>query len=102
MIRKSIQKHSHGEQERTSPEDMPQQVRPRFSPLRAGAERKRHSYANDEQEKRKDQICRSPAVPIRVLQRPIRRGTISGVINKDHQGDRRSTKQIKRQQSGGG
>src|SRR5262249_52975415 len=97
MIRESIQKYSHGEQERTPPEDMLQQVSPRFSTSHAGGEGKRHSYADNEQEKRKDQICRSPAVPICVLKGPIRCGTITGVIDKDHQGDRRSTKQIERQ-----
>src|SRR5438309_8928875 len=58
------------------------------------AQRKMCGDSDDEEEERKYQIGRRPAIPRRVLERRINRTPRSGVVDEQHAGDRRAAKNI--------
>ena len=47
-------------------------------------ERQRDRHADDEQEERKDEIGRRPAMPLRVPERPIDVRPRAGIVNEHH------------------
>ena len=68
----------------------------------ATRKRERDRNADDEEEERKDEIGRRPAMPFRVLQRPVDAGPRAGIIYEHHAGDRDSAKNIERDKATGG
>src|SRR6266496_4891535 len=56
--------------------------------------RKMSGYADDEKEKRKDQISRRPSIPWCMLERRIDRAPRSRIVDEQHSGDRDSAKYI--------
>ena len=54
--------------------------------------------AGDEQEERKDEVCRRPAVPAGVLERGIDRGPGARVVDQEHSCDGQPAKDVQRQQ----
>ena len=66
--------------------------------LKGGAanerERERNRHTNNEQEERKDQIRRRPAIPFSMLERPIDMRPGAGVVDEHHARDRQTAKDV--------
>src|ERR1051326_6597257 len=72
---------------------------PRVAALDSFPKGQRYCHADDEQEKRKDQICRRPAIPFRMFQRPIDMRPRTGIVNQHHTRDGDAAEDIERNQT---
>src|ERR1044071_768219 len=52
--------------------------------------------ADDEEEKREDEVRRRPAVPWRVLERPVDGGPGAGIVDEEHRRDRQPAEDVER------
>jgi hypothetical protein len=66
--------------------------------LQARGKRVHHRDANQKQEGRKDEVSRSPAIPIGVLDRPISQVVAARVVDHDHGRDGEPAKNIEAKQ----
>ena len=69
-----------------------------FTALQARGKRVHHRNANQKQEGRKNEVSRSPAIPIGMLDRPISQVVAARVVDHDHGGDGEPAKNIKTEQ----
>ena len=96
-IRKAVEKQAHRENDQRAPDDLQIEIALgcRRFPNRL-RERERDRHADDEKEKRKDEIGRRPAVPFRVFERPVDVFPRARIVYQDHPGDRDPAKDVER------
>src|SRR6476646_2094036 len=65
------------------------------------AKRIRNRCADDEQEERKDEVCRSPSMPGSVIQRPVLRplAPFAWVVDQDHGENRGAAEDVEREEA---
>src|SRR6476660_5816470 len=98
-VRKAGKKLAQREDNQSAFDDLPIEVALAAAAFQAPAKRERDCYANYEQEKRKDEICWSPAVPFGVLQRPIDTAPVARIVHENHAGDHDAAKHIQRHEA---
>src|SRR5690349_24559277 len=70
-VRKARQKFAEQKNDHGTNDDFDEECAAWISSFNSFSERQRNRHANDEKEERKDQIGGCPAIPLRVLERPI-------------------------------
>jgi len=99
---KSVDEKAEGEQNQPAPQDMGQQLPAGLAAIETGGKGKCHCHANDENERRKDQVSGRPTVPCGMFERGVGGWAIAWVIYQDHQSNGEASKQIEGHQPGGG
>src|SRR5437870_7677320 len=67
--------------------------------INSSSKRERNRDTDNEQEEGKDQICRRPAVPLGVLERPVDMRPRAGVVYQHHAGDRQAAEDVERDET---
>jgi hypothetical protein len=99
---RGIHKQSDGDQDQAAVERMPQDPPRGFAALKAGGKREHHRDAHQKQKRREDEVGRSPAIPVGVLDRTIGQVVAAGVVDHNHSGDGESAENIQAKQPFGG
>ena len=98
-IRKACEKNSQRENDQRAPDDLQVKIALAAAAFNATAKREWNRHANDEQEKRKDEIGGRPAMPLRMRERPIDVTPGARIVYQHHPGDRDAAKHVERNEA---
>src|SRR5205823_7127126 len=76
-VRKSVEQESQQKDDRAAAKNLPPDVRLGRSARAPRLKRNVSRDPDDEEEKRKDQVCRCPSVPLRMLERSVDRAPVA-------------------------
>ncbi len=93
-IRERVQQQAEQEDDRRPLRRARRDVRAFGAPRDLHRERVRHGHADNEQEERKDQVRRRPAVPLRVPQRRVDRAPAPRIVDDQHARDRETAERV--------
>ncbi len=91
-----IERHqpAHDDDRHPAPEGVACEVETVGALRHALLEREHAGDAHDEQEPREDEVGRRPAVPLRVVERPVEMCPVARVVDEDHPHDGQAAKQV--------
>ena len=87
-IRKTVEKQTETKNDRRAFEHLEVQVAFDCALFDTTRESEGDRHADDEKKERKDEIGRRPAMPLRVLERPVDAGPSAGIVYEHHARDR--------------
>jgi hypothetical protein len=99
---RGIHKKADDDQDQAALESVEQDLWSGFAALKAGGKREHHRDPNQKQKRRENEIGRSPAIPIGVLDRRVGQFVTAGVVNQNHASDGEPAIDIQAEQTLGG